>query len=93
MKDVTIKRTPEVEQLLVHSAISVSILGQKLREVRPKELYEQFDSVPLQVYQEVVEMVADEYDKQFGIQSIARDKKLKKEIEKELDRMREGIKD
>ena len=89
-KDVTIKRTEEVEDYMVHEALAMITLGNMLTQDLPDQFCEVFGDKPLtkKDFARVVAEVVMQYDAQFGIN----DPVLAKKIKEELDQMeKEGL--
>lgn len=93
-KDIIIKRTEEVEDYMVHEALSMITLGNMLTQDLPDQFCEVFGDKPLtkKDFAKVVAEVVMQYDAQFGINRLGDDPVLAKKIKEELDRMeKEGL--
>ena len=93
-KDVTIKRTEEVEDYMVHEALAMITLGNMLTQDLPDQFCEVFGDKPLtkKDFARVVAEVVMQYDAQFGINRLGDDPVLAKKIKEELDQMeKEGL--
>lgn len=93
-KEITIKRTEEVEDYMVHEALSMITLGNMLTQDLPDQFCEVFGDKPLtkKDFAKVVAEVVMQYDAQFGVNRLGNDPVLAKKIKEELDRMeKEGL--
>lgn len=93
-KDVTIKRTEEVEDYMVHEMFAMLTLGNMLTQDLPDQFCEMFGDKPLtkKDFARVVAEVVMQYDAQFGINRFGEDPVMARKIKEELERKeKEGL--